>query len=116
MSRPFAKNPPYRPVRTRIEGVRVPAGLRHLLGGGGGYDYTEPRCRVCMHEDREIIESMLAAGKPYNSIARQIPPDRLGRRLDPRGISHHAARHMGLTRPRGRGQIASRRTSARRFR
>src|SRR5437899_2595864 len=74
MNRPFANRPPSRPVRTRIEGVRVPASLRHLLGGGGGYDYTEPRCRVCMHEDREIIESMLLAGKAYTLIAGQIPP------------------------------------------
>jgi hypothetical protein len=98
MDRPFANHPPSRPVRTRIEGVRVPAGLRHLLGGGGGYDYTEPRCRVCMHEDREIIENMVFAGKTYNSIATQTPPDILGRELDPRSISRHARWHMGLTR------------------
>jgi hypothetical protein len=33
-----------------------------------------------MHEDREIIESMVLAGKPYSFIARQVPPDRLGRK------------------------------------
>lgn len=98
MSRPFAKNPPSRPIRTRIEGVRVPAGLRHLLGGGGEYAYVEPRCMTCMHDDREIIESMVLAGKPYSAVAGQIPPDRLGRRLDPRSISRHARLHLGLTR------------------
>lgn len=51
-----------------------------------------------MHENRDFIENMVFAGKTYNSIARQTPPDRLGRRLDPRSISRHAARHMGLTR------------------
>lgn len=90
----------------------MPAGLRHLLGGGEGYDYTEPRCRVCMHEDREIIENMVIAGKPYSFIARQIPPDRFGRKLDPRSISRHARLHIGLTRPRRRRPIPRRRTAA----
>jgi hypothetical protein len=112
MNRPFANRPPSRPVRTRIEGVRVPASLRHLLGGGGEYDFCEPRCRVCMHEDREIIESMVLAGKPYSFIARQIPPDRLGRKLDPRSISRHARVHMGLARPNRRRPIPRRRTVA----
>lgn len=98
MNRPFANRPPSRPTRTRIEGVRVPAGLRHLLGGGGEYSYTEPRCMTCVHEDRDIIEGMVLAGKAYSVIARQIPPDRLGRELDPRSISRHARLHMGLTR------------------
>jgi hypothetical protein len=61
MSRPFAKQRPSRPRRTRIEGVRLPAGLRHLLGGGGEYDYAEPRCHTCMSDDRETIENMVLA-------------------------------------------------------
>ncbi len=97
MNRPFANHPPSRPVRA-IEGVRVPVGLRHLLGGGGEYAYVEPRCVTWMHEDREIIENWVLMGKAYSFIARQIPSDRLGRRLDPRSISRHARRHMGLTR------------------
>jgi hypothetical protein len=86
--------------------------LRHLLGGGGEYAYVEPRCMTCMHDDREIIESMVLAGKPYSFIARQIPPDRLGRKLDPRSISRHARLHMGLTRPRRRRRVPRRRTAA----
>jgi len=115
MNRPFANHPPSRPLRTRIEGVKVPVGLRHLLGGGGEYPYVEPRCMTCMHEDREIIENMVLAGKPYSFIARQIPPDRLGRTLDPRSISRHARLHVGLTRPRRRGPNARGRTAARRL-
>jgi hypothetical protein len=112
MKRPFAQHPPSRPVRTHIEAVRVPAGVRHLLGGGGEYAYVEPRCMTCMHEDREIIENMVFAGKPYSFIARQIPPDRLGRTLDPRSISRHARMHMGLTRQRRGHPIVRRKTAA----
>ena len=63
-----------------------------------------------MHEDREIIENMVLAGRPYSFIARQIPPDRLGRMLDPRSISRHGRKHMGLTRQRRRRPTARRRT------
>lgn len=113
MNRPFANRPPSRPVRTHIEGVRVPAGLRPLLGGGGEYAYVEPRCMTCVHEDREIIENMVFAGKAYSVIAKQIPPDRLGRTVDPRSISRHARKHLGLTRRTRRAPIAVTRETAR---
>jgi hypothetical protein len=111
MNGPFANRPPSRPVRTRIEGVRIPASLRRLLGVGGEYRYVEPRCMTCMHAHREIIENMVIAGRPYSFIARQTPPDRFGRKLDPRSISRHARLHMGLARPRRRRRIARRRTA-----
>lgn len=72
----------------------MPAGLRHLFGGGERYPYAEPRCRVCMNPFRDVIEDWTVAGLTFTFIARQIPPDRLGRKLDRRSIGNHHRKHM----------------------
>jgi len=94
MSRPYAQHPPNRSRRARIEGCRVPVRVRHLLAPDEGFDYVEPRCRVCTSEFRECIEDWTIAGARYSVIAKQTPPDRLGRRLDRRSVSRHHKRHM----------------------
>ena len=101
MNRPYARHPPSRPTRTRIEGVRIPASLKHLLGGGEPYDYTEPRCRVCMSEHRWFIESLVSKGIAYERIAKRVPLDGRGRKVDRRSISRHYRLHMPPLRGRG---------------
>jgi hypothetical protein len=48
-----------------------------------------------MHEHRWFIEDMLARGWPYEFIAKRVPPDRLGRKVERRSIANHHRRHMG---------------------
>jgi hypothetical protein len=60
---------------------------------------TEPRCRVCTHPCRGLIEFYTLKGKAKRWIARQIPPDERGRKLDHRSICKHYQRHMFIRSP-----------------
>lgn len=95
MSRPFTNHPARRPIDIpRIGGRRVPAGLRHLFATEMWFDYTEPRCNTCTSPDRWFIERLAARGYPYNWIAKRVPPDGRGRKVDRRSISNHHRKHM----------------------
>ena len=52
------------------------------------FDFTEPRCRTCTSPAREFIEWCLEKGCAYQFIAKQTPPDGLGRKVD--GVNQHA--------------------------
>ena len=72
----------------------MPARVQYLLATLEDADYTEPRCRVCMSEDRWFIEGMLAKRVPYERIAKRVPADWRGRKVDRRSISNHRRKHM----------------------
>lgn len=59
---------------------------------------VEPRCHVCKSQYRDFIEQSLIKGHSYERIAKQIPPDDTGRRIDRRSISLHYKEHMDLQR------------------
>lgn len=59
---------------------------------------SEPRCHVCQSEYREFIEEQLVKGHSYERIAKQIPPDEDGKKIDRRSISNHLKEHMDLQR------------------
>jgi hypothetical protein len=58
----------------------------------------EPRCHVCQSSYREFIEESLVKGHSYERIAKRIPPDESGKKIDRRSISHHFKEHMDLQR------------------
>jgi hypothetical protein len=60
---------------------------------------TQPRCRVCMHPSRGLIEYYTLKGRAKRWIARQIPPDEQGRTIDYRSICKHYERHMFIRSP-----------------
>ena len=60
---------------------------------------TEPRCRVCNHPCRGLIEFYTLKGKAKRWIARQMPRDERGRKLDYRSICKHYERHMFIRSP-----------------
>ncbi|AEQ21079.1 conserved hypothetical protein [Rhodococcus phage E3] len=66
------------------------------------YVFTpEPRCRVCQHEDvREKVNRLLAHGRTYASILREIEPIVEGfddvRRPTYQSIYNHAKRHFAI--------------------
>jgi hypothetical protein len=56
----------------------------------------EPRCHVCTHPFRDIIDSMLLkADLSFSELARRMPPGRNGRKLDHRQLSTHSKKHLG---------------------
>lgn len=58
----------------------------------------EPRCHVCQSPYREFIEEHLVKGHSYERIAKQIPADEDGKKIDRRSISGHFKEHMDLQR------------------
>jgi hypothetical protein len=60
---------------------------------------TEPRCHVCMSPHRALIEFYTLKGRAKRWIARRVPPDERGRRIDYRSISKHYERHMFIRSP-----------------
>jgi hypothetical protein len=58
----------------------------------------EPRCHVCQSPYREFIEEHLVKGHSYERIAKQIPADENGKKIDRRSISGHFKEHMDLQR------------------
>lgn len=58
----------------------------------------ESRCHVCQSTYRDFIEECLIKGHSYERIARQIPPDDNGKKVDRRSISNHFKEHMDLQR------------------
>lgn len=56
----------------------------------------EPRCHVCTHEFRDMIDSLLLkADLSFSELARRMPPGKNGRHLDHRQLSTHAKKHLG---------------------
>lgn len=58
----------------------------------------EARCHVCQSQYRDFIEESLVKGHSYERIAKQIPPDESGKKVDRRSISNHFKEHMDLQR------------------
>lgn len=68
--------------------------------GGGGPpaqqrpglpQYIEPRCHVCMSDNRKQIDRLIALGTNYTEIARFFE---LEENINRRSISNHAKRHL----------------------
>lgn len=59
---------------------------------------TESRCHACQSPYRDFIEESLVKGHSYERIAKRIPPDEDGKKVDRRSISHHYKEHMDLQR------------------
>jgi hypothetical protein len=57
---------------------------------------TIPQCETCNHPYRLWIEQQVLKGRSYSAIARSLPPDEEGHKLDRRSISNHAKEHMAL--------------------
>jgi hypothetical protein len=56
----------------------------------------EPRCHVCTHEFRDMIDSLLLkTDLSFSELARRMPPGRNGRKLDHRQLSTHSKKHLG---------------------
>lgn len=56
---------------------------------------VEPRCRVCQHQNRDYIDSVLsAADVNYSALARKLPPLEDGRKVDRRSLGSHAKNHL----------------------
>jgi len=68
--------------------------VQHLLASLEDAEYTEPRCATCTSEYRWFIEGMLAKRVPYERIAKRVPADERGRKVDRRSISNHRRNHM----------------------
>lgn len=73
----------------------MPIRLQHLLASVEEADITEPRCATCQSEYRWFIEGMLAKRVPYERIAKRVPADERGRKVERRSISNHHRKHMG---------------------
>lgn len=58
----------------------------------------ESRCHVCQSPFRDFIEECLIKGHSYERIAKQIPPDDNGKKVDRRSIANHFKEHMDLQR------------------
>jgi hypothetical protein len=64
-------------------------------GNGGskrvpaGTTITEPRCKVCQHAQRKIIDRYLARGHAYRELERVFGIDR-------RSISNHDQKHLNI--------------------
>jgi hypothetical protein len=55
---------------------------------------TEPRCRCCTSPYRLFIERQLVAGRNFSAIARQVPPNIEGKRVERRSVATHYYRHL----------------------
>jgi hypothetical protein len=58
----------------------------------------EPRCHVCSSDFRNFVEESLVKGHSYERIAKNIPLDANGKKIDRRSISNHFKEHMDLQR------------------
>jgi hypothetical protein len=67
----------------------------------------EPRCRCCTSKYRLLIEQQLVAGWNFAAIARQVPPNIGGRRVERRSVANHYRRHLGPILRRTEAQIES---------
>lgn len=54
---------------------------------------VEPRCHVCQHSARALVDQMLVAGLSYSEIERQF--ENTPKSLDRKSISNHAQKHLG---------------------
>lgn len=59
---------------------------------------VEPRCHVCQSDYRDFIEESLVKGHSYERIAKRVPPEEDGKRIDRRSIANHFKEHMDLQR------------------
>lgn len=59
---------------------------------------TVPQCHVCMSPYRDFIEEALIRSHSYERIAKKLPPDEDGHKIDRRSIAHHFREHMDLQR------------------
>lgn len=57
-----------------------------------------PQCHVCMSPYRDFIEEALVRAHSYERIAKKLPPDKDGHKIDRRSIAHHFKEHMDLQR------------------
>lgn len=58
----------------------------------------ESRCHVCQSPYRDFVEESLIKGNSYERIAKRIPADENGKKIDRRSISNHFKEHMDLQR------------------
>lgn len=59
---------------------------------------TVPQCHVCVSPYRDFIEEALVRAHSYERIAKKLPPDADGHKIDRRSIAHHFKEHMDLQR------------------
>jgi hypothetical protein len=55
---------------------------------------TEPRCRCCTSRYRLFIERQLVEGRNFSAIARQVPPNIEGKRVERRSVASHYYKHL----------------------
>ncbi len=72
--------------------------LEAVAAEGAPPRITVPQCHVCMSPYRDFIEEALVRSHSYERIAKKLPPEEDGRKIDRRSIANHFKEHMDLQR------------------
>ncbi len=72
--------------------------LEALANQGAPPRITVPQCHVCMSPYRDFIEEGLVRSHSYEAIAKKLPPDENGHKIERRSIANHFKEHMDLQR------------------
>jgi hypothetical protein len=72
--------------------------LEALAAEGAPPRITVPQCHVCASPYRDFIEEGLIRSHSYEAIAKKLPPDEDGHKIDRRSIANHFKEHMDLQR------------------
>lgn len=72
--------------------------LEAVAAEGAPPRITVPQCHVCMSPYRDFIEEALVRSHSYESIAKKLPPEEDGSKIERRSIANHFKEHMDLQR------------------